>query len=257
MNDLPKDVRPAYTVGAALTTARILRYLGSTGEPVRLVRIAADLQLNPSTCLNILRTLTDEGLVKHQAQTKTYALGLGIIELARSALMRLEQRDLIQPLLDDFSRRHGVTVMLWQRIEEAQLVLTAYSMVGAIVQIRALIGTRVPLLNGSMGRVIAAFGDLDEATLRARFAEVQWQGAIDFETFMEEARVARARRWAIDSGTADAARHGMSAPVIERGPLQRIVSAALFANQLPPNHLQTVGAELAELASEIGRCVVD
>lgn len=242
---------PSYTVGATVNTVRILRYLGSAGEPVRLVRITADLGLNASTCLNILRTLADEDMVLHHAETKTYTLGFGAVELSRQALSRSEGIAMVQPLLDDFSRGHGVSVMLWRRIDDSHLMTVAHSGAGSTMHIKADVGSRLPLLSGSMGRVIAAADEFDEATLRARFAEVPWQKNFDFDKFLKQAEDARRKGWGEDRGEIAAGRHGLSVAVPNGPRITHILNVALFADELDEDQLHKVGEGLVLLAHKI------
>lgn len=243
--------QPAYTVGATLNTVRILRYLGSAGEPVRLVRITAELGLNASTCLNILRTLVDEGMVLHQGASKTYALGFGTVELARQALSRSEGLEMVQSLLDEFSRQHGVSIMLWRRINDTHLMAIAYSAAGSLMHIKVDIGTRLPLLAGSMGRVVAASGELDESTLRARFSEVPWHKPFDFDLFLQQVEKARKQGWGSDRGEITAGRHGVSVAVPNGTRITHIVNVALFAHQLDEVQFHSLSQDLVQLAAKI------
>lgn len=245
--------RPAYTVGAALNAARILRYLGSHEEPVRLTRIAGDLDLHASTCLNILRTLADEGLVHQQAAAKTYSLGLGVIELARRALRQGEDLAIVRPMMEKLARKHGVTTLMWRRRPD-HFVLVAAATAGADLHIGADLGTRFPLLGGSLGRVLAGSGELDEASLRKRFGEVDWSSGIDFATYMAQAREAHARGWAVDKGDYHGAHAGLSAavPTLD-GTVERVLNVALFSAQFSEATLEAIGRDLVELAAAIGR----
>lgn len=244
--------RPSHTVGAVSSAVRILRYLATLGEPVRLVRVVSDLQLNKSTCLNILRTLVDEGLVTHQPAAKTYALGQGLVDMARGALMGLAERDLVQPLLDSFSIRHVLSVILWRRIGR-ELVVIAHSAEGTPVHIKALIGTRVPLLTGSMGRVIAGCGKLDEDLLRAAFTERDGPESHSFDAYMAEANQVRDRRWSGDASTLGDIRNGLAAPVPADGEIEKVVSVVLIANQFAPEELPALGQALVGLGEDIAR----
>lgn len=244
--------RPSHTVGAVSSAVRILRYLASVGEPVRLVRVVSDLQLNKSTCLNILRTLVDEGLVTHHPAAKTYALGQGLVDMARGALMGLAERDLVQPLLDSFSIRHMLSVILWRRIGR-ELVVIAHSAEGTPVHIKALIGTRVPLLTGSMGRVIAGCGKLDEVMLRAAFTERDGPDPLSFDAYMAEAARVRECGWSGDSASLGDIRNGLAAPVPADGEIEKVVSAVLIANQFTPDELPAVGEALVNLGEDIAR----
>ncbi|MBP7568356.1 MAG: helix-turn-helix domain-containing protein, partial [Burkholderiaceae bacterium] len=80
------EAPPDKLVGALVSGLSVLRYLAASGSPVGVTRIARELELNASTCFNLLKTLVHEGLVTFDDDTKTYAIGIGLVELARGAL---------------------------------------------------------------------------------------------------------------------------------------------------------------------------
>ena len=242
-------VRPApHTVGAVHGALRILRYLSQTGKPVRLIEITRALDLNPSTCLNILRTLADDGFVEHQPLIKTYALGTAMLDLARCFLIGIEEHDRIQPLLDEFSRRNRASIALWRRLDDRELVTVAHSGLGALVHLRALVGTRVPILTGAMGQALACAEQCEQDWLLARFAEAGWKSSPDFSAFLDAVRLARKRGWAVDQGT-----YGGIAVALPpaSGKVDFILSIMFFGNQLSDDQIEVSGGELAALAPEL------
>lgn len=249
---MSEDGRKPHTVGACLNTVKILKALAASEEPMKLVQISKTVDALPSTCLNLLRTLADEDFVEHDPATKSYALGKGLFDIVHDSLLSRDNRSLIIALLDKFSRRHRVSVMLWKRFGDKELTIIEYSASGAIVQIRPRLGMRVPLLTGSMGRIIAGSGELDEATLRERFSEIQWHQAMDFEDFMQQAREARSRGWSADSGTMDSTRSGISSAIPHQGSTEYIVSVAILADQVDSDQMENIGCELVQLARSIG-----
>lgn len=246
---MTQPARPApHTVGAVHGAMRILRYLGQTGAPVRLIEITRALDLNPSTCLNILRTLADDGFVEHQPLMKTYALGPALLDLARSFLIGIEEHDRIQPLLDEFSRRNRASIALWRRLDDRELVTVAHSALGALVHLRALVGTRVPILTGSMGQALASAENPEQDWLLARFEEAEWKSSPDFSAFLDAVRLARRRGWAVDQGT-----YGGVAVALPpaSGKVDFIVSVMFFGNQLSEEQIAAIGSELVALAPEL------
>lgn len=240
---------PPHTVGAVHAALRIMRHLGDTGKPVRLVEITRALDLNPSTCLNILRTLADNGFVEHQPLLKTWALGPSVLDLARNFLIGVDEHDRLQPLLDDFSRRNRASVALWRRHDDRELVTVAHSGLGALVQLRALVGTRVPILTGSMGRALASAEDCDHDWLLARFGEAAWKSSNDFSAFLDGVRMARRKGWAADQGTYG----GVAVPLARNGRVEFIISIMFFGNQLSEAQIEAVGSELLALAPDIAQ----
>jgi hypothetical protein len=81
---------------AVSQAARILRCLSTAPAPLGVSAVARELGLSPSSCFNILRTLVAEGLLAFDPVAKTYSLGLGLVEIASSAL-GMGYLDLIRP----------------------------------------------------------------------------------------------------------------------------------------------------------------
>ena len=251
---MPSQNSPrGHTVGAVLNAVRILRLLGSQSEPQRLVKIARALDINGSTCLNILRTLCDERLVQHDENGKTYSIGLGLSELSRRSLMTEDLMTVVQPLLDEFAARHDCSVVLWRRIGDSQIVAVGECRGSQGMYIRTDLGIRLPMLTGSPGRVVAAWGDIEADTLQARFHEVDWAAPFTWDAFMADVAEARRKGWASDEGTITGGYEGLSAPVPRQGPVQHIVNAVMFANQFPAERKRAIGSELAELGTRLSR----
>lgn len=241
---------PDHTVGAARNAIRILRYLAAAGAPVRLTPMARDLQLHASHCLNLLRTLADQTMVLHDPVAKTYAIGIGVLTLAQCALSRHEAPQLVQPLLDAFSRRHRVSVMLWRRVADDELMVMARSVQGATLHISADLGTRLPLLTGSMGHVVGGSGLFEQAELRRHFDAIDWQRDSDFAAFLEESAKARRQGWYLGGG---GGWQGLSVlvPSPPGGPL-RIVNAAILSTRQADERLERLVEELIALAATLG-----
>ena len=117
-------------VVAVRRAARILRYLSRTGTPVGVNRIARDLEIIPSTCLHILRTLTQESLVAFNSATKQYLLGHAVLGLARDSLASSTFVQEARPLLNDLAERHGVTVTAAELDANDHMVVVVLSTLG-------------------------------------------------------------------------------------------------------------------------------
>ena len=104
----PSRVRqvPALSRGIA-----ILRLLGQSDAPLGVHAIARALGLVPSTCLHILRVLVAEQLLTVDAETKKYAVGAGLVVLARTAMRQHTFSAMVQADLDELSRLHGTTAI--------------------------------------------------------------------------------------------------------------------------------------------------
>src|SRR3990167_399787 len=87
MDNMTVRATPRIRAVPAVTRAiAVLRLLSRSRTPLALKAIAQALDLVPSTALHILRALLAEQLVRVDAVTKQYSLGVGMLPLARAVL---------------------------------------------------------------------------------------------------------------------------------------------------------------------------
>jgi len=110
-------------VGALTAGLKVLRYLAQAESPAGVSQVARDLDINPSTCFNLLRTLVHENLVTFNAKKKTYSAGLGLLELTKGLTERDKLVSFIRPRLEEIAHAHRVTATLWRRISDDRVVL--------------------------------------------------------------------------------------------------------------------------------------
>lgn len=219
-------------VGAAAGAVRILQHLARSPEPVGLTPLARALGLNVSTCLNLLRTLAEFGLVRANVGAKTYQIGLGVLDLARGILTLGGAAAAVQPMMREIALRHGVTVTLWRRVSTDRMVLTNIVENDRLMRIRMSIGQRLPLLIGAGGRVMAAYAGFDEAELRRRFEELRWHRQPTFEAYLRQIEETRRQGWAMDDGAHVQGTLTVAAPVVDdRGAVNLVCSGTMFGEQ--------------------------
>lgn len=218
---------------------------------MRLADVAGSLSINPSTCLNILHTLAEDGFVT--ARDRTYALGPEMVNLAYGALEAVDEFSQVQMLIDRFSRDHHVNVRMWRIDGNDAIAVTSSSEPSAPMAINVIPQRRMPMLNGSIGRIVAAFKPMARAELQTEFARVEWR-ALSFERFLEQAEHARMAGYAIECGDVVEGINAVAAPVFAAdGSLDRIISIFALAVDLPRSRIDKTGEALAELAARIGR----
>jgi len=244
--------RLAKPVGAVISALQILRCLGRHTEPQRLSDVVRELGLNPSTTLNILRTLEHEGLVAFDREAKRYVLGQGLIELAAPLLARDDPGHRFARALDAAAAELGATVALWRRVgDEVELVQVAED--AAVMRIAFTVGRRLPMFLGAMGRLVAGRGDFPPDILKAGFERVPWASRPDYDQWLAEVAVARDTGVGIDHGHVNRGIVGVAVPVEPEGPPTRLVAAAMFETDHGPDvptvirRLQAVAQHAAEV----------
>lgn len=253
MPDQPPVVKTVTKpVGAVVSAIEILRCLGRHAAPRRLSEITRELGLNPSTTLNILRTLEHEGLVRRDADGRRYGLGQGLVDLAGPLLAGDGPARRFSQALDDAAAQLGVTIALWRRVgDEVELVQVGET--SAVMRIAFTVGRRLPMFLGAMGRLIAGRGAFSTEELRAGFQRVHWTHAPSHDEWLAEINTARETGVAFDHGRVNRGVIGIAVPVEAEGPVGRVIAAAMFESDAGPDTAVIVQQlkTLAALAADI------
>ena len=243
---------PDKRVGALSAGLAVLRYLNQTGTRAGVSRIARDVQLNPSTCFNLLRTLVYEDLVTFDPQTKTYGLGLGLIELAKGALDQASHARFMRPHLEAIAARHHVTATLWERAGSDRVVLIDRAESDTAMRVHMQIGQRLPMYVAALGRCMAAHSGLGKPALRQAFKFLRWESPPTFEHYWKSVQAARASGFAVDAGHYVRGATTVSAVVLDREGLPFMaLSAVGFEAQLTATKVAALGADLRERAASV------
>ena len=105
MREQRRSARRGAGVPAVLHAVAILEFIrGNGNRPMAMMEIARALEMNNSTCFNILRTLAGERLLDYDDDTRRYSLGSGLVELAA--------------LVDDHGQLLSAALMYAERVAE-------------------------------------------------------------------------------------------------------------------------------------------
>lgn len=234
----------------------VLRYLATNSTPVGVTRIARELDLHASTCFNLLKTLVHEGLVNFDEATKTYTVGLGLVELAKGALEQTAYVRMVQPYLQELANTFQVTGTLWHRTRGDRVVLVDRADNELAVRVHMTIGQRLPMFVGALGRSMAANMQLTPDELRAKFDKLRWDNDLTFEQYLKEVEQAKKQGYAVDQGSYAKGVITVSAAVLDdhRQPLMAI-SAVGFGGRLTAADVKAIGEFIKDRAERISRAM--
>lgn len=248
-------LRPVPAVSRAIA---ILRLLGESDEPIGVKAVADQLGMVPSTALHILRVLVDEELVKTDRATKRYAIGAGMLALARSALKSGGFSQLAQPHLDELASRYGVRTMGVEASGLRHMVVKALSRYELSISLHVELGSRFPALISATGRCVAAFGGYSEADLEAGFTALHWQNAPSLESWMKDIEATRERGYGVDRGNYIAGVTVVAAPVLNpAGRMAYGLAAVGIETQLNADRVAALGHDLRKAAADIASSIVE
>lgn len=247
---------PEKLVGALSSGLSVMRYLAASSSPVGVTRIARDLDLNSSTCFNLLKTLVHEGLATFDERTKTYSIGIGMVELARGALEQASLVRMLRPHLEALAADHRVTATLWQRSREERVVLVDLAENSAAIRVHMSIGQRLPMYIAALGRCMAAYSDLTKEELRERISGFRWESPPSFEEYFAEVQRVRERGYAVDDGNYVKGVTTISVPVVDASDRAVMaISAVGFSAQLDKAAIRQLGEDLHRRSREISRAI--
>lgn len=243
---------PEKLVGALISGLAVLRYLAAAQGPVGVSRIARDLDLNPSTCFNLLKTLVHEGLAVFNEATKTYSVGMGLLALARGTLEQVSYIAMVRPHLREVAVNHGVTCTLWHVMKGERVVLVDRADNDAAIRVHMSIGQRLPMYIAALGRCMAAHAGLTTPELRSRFAKLRWEDDLSFDTYLAEVEEVRKRGYAVDQSHYVKGVTTVSSVVLDAlGKPLMAISAVGFGAKMSKADVKALGEDLRDRAAAI------
>ena len=241
-------------VPAVSRAIAILRRLGNSDTPVGVNQLARDLDLVPSTCLHILRVLVDEGLVAVDPATKRYAIGLGILPIARGAIQRNSFASLIEPRLTRLSANFGGTAVATQLLASEHMLVVALSRVQQPFRLQVDLGSRFPALISATGRCHAAFNlrDLPPGQLRSHFGRLHWDHPPEYRVWINQVERARNDGYAVDRGNYISGVTIIAVPFLDTGGgMSHSIVAIDISERLETIGLDSVIAEMQQIRDEV------
>ncbi|WP_169567555.1 IclR family transcriptional regulator [Sneathiella limimaris] len=237
---------PALTRGIA-----ILRHLAQSDEPLGVNQIARDTDLIPSTCLHILRTLVEEELVVVEEETKRYSLGIGVLPLARTVLMKNVFNHVVQTHLDNLSNDFGMTSIGVQVTGVKHMVVVAIARSRLPFRLQVDVGSRFPGLISATGRCHAAFNNLSRRDLKRQFDALSWDNPPTYEDWISQIEETKKRGYGIDTGDYIRGVTILSAPVFNKaGAMTNCIVTVGVSEQVKSMGLEPIAEQLLIAARE-------
>lgn len=241
-------------VGALSTGLKVLHYLVRAENPVGVSQVARDLNLSPSTCFNLLRTLVHERLIDFNPAKKSYTIGFGLLELTKGMTERDQMVKFLRPRIERIASSHRVTGTLWRRLDNERVVLIDRADTASAVRVHMTVGQRLPMFIGALGRCFAAFSGMPREELRIQFDKLRWDSPPDFEAYWEDVLKTRERGFALDQDNFVRGITAIAAPVMGKDQSTAImaISAIGFSGQFNDTSIAALANDLCSDAKEIG-----
>jgi len=240
-------------VPAVVQATKVLRLISKAHRGLSVTVVSRETGISQSTCFNLLRTLAHEGILNFDIDSKTYALGLGILEIAGGAQNRTRP-EMIRPDLLRVASSHNALVTLWEIIDNERMVLLDRVAAPRAVRIEVRVGQRLPALSGAVGRCVAAHLGLPAKQLRRQFDAMTWENAPSFESFVTDMQQSIKDGFAIDCGNWLKGINAVGAVVLDSHGTPRMgIGALTIFGQLDANALRRLGKDMHTLRNLVER----
>ncbi len=187
----------------------------ATGTRATVTSLAETCGLNRATAWRILMTLERAGMVNGDRETGQYAIGLGLVELARSAGVDALAAS-AHAALERLSLQTGETAAL-AAVRGGGLTYVDEVAPSAIVSAGGWRGRVVPLHATSTGKVLLAYSDPDTVDRMTGPRLRRWTATTitDRTALLEDLEETRRRGYAVCRGEYEESAYGVSAPVLD------------------------------------------
>ncbi|MCH2094623.1 MAG: IclR family transcriptional regulator [Rhodobacteraceae bacterium] len=152
------------TVGKALD---VLDLVATSGRPARFSELLDKSPHPKATLHRLLQTLVNQGMLTHDSETHTYALGLRLVQLAHSAWRQSSLAPLARDHIDALARDLGETIHLAQ-MQRGQVLYVDKRNAQDPIEMFSQAGKIGPGYCTGVGKAIMAYLPEDERTLAAR-----------------------------------------------------------------------------------------
>lgn len=152
----------------------LLNALGEHPDGATVSALAEATKLDRAVLYRLLDTLTNEGFVTRDADSRRYRLGLAMLELGVRAAQGLEVRRLAGPPLRGLSEDTGETACLAVRDRDDMVVVEVIEPGDRFVQVNYRVGFRHPLGVAAHGKALLAF--LPEGSRTPELQSVRQRG---------------------------------------------------------------------------------
>ena len=239
-----------------LHTVAIFRYLQSVdNRPSPMTEIARALEMNQSTCFNILRTLASNGLLRYDEDTRRYSLGMALIEFASLVDSHGRLLASAQAHAERIAREISQVCVIFRKTEDDSFLVIGKGEGRRSMRLTASLGDRFPPNGAVLAKSWYAWEAESEVDrlIELHGLPMRTPGSITaIADFKDELRRTRQRGFALSVGEYYDEHNAAGCPVFSPdGRCQLLLVITGFASALPVEELSNLGRLLRAHADEI------
>jgi DNA-binding IclR family transcriptional regulator len=237
-----------YSAPSVKKAFKVLYAISDAPDGLGISDLSKRLKIGKSTIHGITIALEEMGVLVRDPVHKRYTVGYSLLELCRTAYLKIELKDLARKPMEKLMGKVGETVFLGvlngDHITIVDVVESQNEM-----KITSPPGTRLPLLAGATGRVLLSQVENEKAKemiQRKGLVRYTSKTVMDPRQFLKEVEQARKQGYAVDDEEYMAGVRAVAAPL----PWASSPPAALwvvgFSSTLDDHKIKTVIREIQE-----------
>lgn len=157
MNSIEKEKRKTFFNRSLERALKILNALSNEGPSLSLAQLSETLNLPRATVLRLCSTLISFGFLRQDQLSKHYALGMRVLELAKSVSDSFSLRKIASPHLNVLQTKLGKTIFLAVLDNDEVFYIDKIDDPGNPISFTSKVGTRKPAYWGMLGSVLMAY----------------------------------------------------------------------------------------------------
>lgn len=230
---------------------QILEYLATISPEAGVTEMANALDINKSTCYNILQSMSATGVVVRDSRFPVYRLGPKLVELGTASRRNFSHRDDVKQLVRPLVEKFGITCLTAQPLPGYRgfVVTDRYLPRGEDI-LSAPIGHVYPINAPAMGRVFLAFEDIHGSAITP--ADFGLRTKAELDALLRGADEARDDGYGRSLGEQNEGVNAVAAPVRGTdGRVNFLLCVFGYTEHFPDDQIDEVGTALRELADQI------
>jgi DNA-binding IclR family transcriptional regulator len=246
----------AQAIRRALDVVRAVAQAQRSGAT--LSRVAHGTGLSTSTTFRILRTLSEERLLRYDDADRCYYIGALAFELGLAALSEAQVQTQWRDAVDQVARQTRLTTYLMARSGSEAVCLLCVQGSTAIRAMPVDVGQRLPLGIGAGS--LAILSTLDDEEVRQILSshgshlDLFPGGKPQAKQILERVELARRRGFSISSGTVAHGVTGIGLAIPQRDPLvQLAISVSAAARKIEPEEAKQLASIISAAVQSAGR----
>jgi DNA-binding IclR family transcriptional regulator len=242
------------TVGKALD---VLDLVARRAGPVRFSDLMQQCDFPKATLYRLVQTLTHQGMLSHDPERGTYALGLRLVRLAHAAWAQSSLAPIARAHLDALSAETGETIHLAQ-MDHGQVLYVDKRNAARPVEMFAQAGKVGPAYCTGVGKAMLAHlppEALEEALARQSFHPHTPHTLASAEALLADLEAIRTCRYALDRQEHETGIICCAVPILTRA--GRVIGALSVTSTTARTTLEALAAQAPRIREVADRIAAD